>query len=153
MSQPLFVAWTIITPGGSGNNGAHPGTAIEVLTIDDNDGNLDNGTPNYDDICPAFGMHNIPCPEVTVILFEYPDGLPSLMAPNQATDIDLNIIANGVNPLPNTAQVWYWIDGSGLTQGSVVYNGGSSYTATIGGAECTSQSTYVFQVNGDYGNT
>jgi hypothetical protein len=153
LAQQEFVDWSLITTGGSGNNGAHPGTAIEVLTIDDNDGNLDNGTPNYDDICPAFGMHNIPCPEVTVILFEYPDGLPSLMAPNQATDIDLNIIANGVNPLPNTAQVWYWIDGSGLTQGSVVYNGGSSYTATIGGADCTSQITYFFQVNGDDGNT
>ena len=30
---------------------------------DDDDGNLDNGTPNYDDLCPAAQRHGFECPE------------------------------------------------------------------------------------------
>ncbi|MFG0260259.1 MAG: hypothetical protein ACF8LK_07885, partial [Phycisphaerales bacterium JB041] len=48
--QQLFVDWSMITTGGSGSNSAHPGTAIEMLTVDDDDGNIFNGTPNYDDL-------------------------------------------------------------------------------------------------------
>ena len=34
----------------------------EILLADDNDGNVQNGTPNYMQICDAFETHNINCP-------------------------------------------------------------------------------------------
>ncbi|MFH1240192.1 MAG: NosD domain-containing protein, partial [Candidatus Diapherotrites archaeon] len=34
----------------------------EILLLDDNDGDLTNLTPNYKEICQAFGRHNINCP-------------------------------------------------------------------------------------------
>ena len=34
----------------------------EILIADDNDGNVQNGTPNYMQICDAFAMHNLNCP-------------------------------------------------------------------------------------------
>lgn len=46
----------------------HTGTAIDAsiaidfLTLDDNDGNLANGTPHGDEICTAFDAHGIDCP-------------------------------------------------------------------------------------------
>lgn len=61
-ARQLFTDWSLITLGGKFRNGAHPGTAIEVLTADDNDGDLGNGTPHEQDICSAFAAHNIPCP-------------------------------------------------------------------------------------------
>lgn len=48
----------------------HTGTAIDAsvaidfLTLDDNDGNLANGTPHGDEICTAFDAHGIDCPLV-----------------------------------------------------------------------------------------
>ncbi len=149
LTQQMHVDWSLMTTGGSGNDGAHPGTAIEVLTIDDNDGNLDNGTPNYDEIYAAFTMHNIPVPEVRPILFSYPNGLPELLTPDVATDIDVLITANGVDPVPSTAQIWYEVDGGGFTGASLTHNGGDSYTATIPAQPCTSNVDYYFQVQGD----
>ncbi len=151
--QQLFVDWLLITSGGSGNNAAHPGTAIEVLTIDDDDGNLDNGTPNYNDFRLAFELHTIPFPDIQPILFTYPGGLPEVLTPNMATNVDVDISANGADPVPATAELWYQIDGAGLTGVSLTHNGGDSYTATLPGADCTSVVEYFFQIEGTDGNT
>ena len=40
--------------------------AIEVLTVDDDDGDLGDGTPHYAEICAAFAAHSIDCPGVAV---------------------------------------------------------------------------------------
>jgi len=48
----------------------HTGTSIDssipidFLTLDDDDGNILNGTPHYYEICTGFGAHGIPCPEL-----------------------------------------------------------------------------------------
>ncbi|MFZ5893929.1 MAG: hypothetical protein ACOY0T_22900 [Myxococcota bacterium] len=36
--------------------------AVDVLTLDDNDGNLDNGSPHYAEICSGFQAHGMTCP-------------------------------------------------------------------------------------------
>lgn len=63
-ARQLFTDWSLITLGGRFKNSAHPGTAIEVLTVDDDDADLSNGTPNQDEICAAFASHNIACSDV-----------------------------------------------------------------------------------------
>lgn len=70
-AQQLFVDWAQITNGGVSQLSAagtqilpqslHPITIIEVLTADDNDGNLGNGTPNCAAICAAATSHNVAC--------------------------------------------------------------------------------------------
>jgi len=65
LARQLHVDWSMITGGGIGLNSAHPQTAIEWLIVNDDDGNLDNGTPDYDEICQAFANHGIECPQVT----------------------------------------------------------------------------------------
>lgn len=62
LTRDLFVDWALITAGGQGWNSAHPTTAAEVLTVDDDDGDFTTGTPNYDDICAAFAEFAIECP-------------------------------------------------------------------------------------------
>ena len=39
-----------------------PDYLTEILIADDNDGSIANGTPNYMQICDAFGTHNLDCP-------------------------------------------------------------------------------------------
>ncbi|MBK7403351.1 MAG: hypothetical protein IPJ41_01635 [Phycisphaerales bacterium] len=153
MVQQLFVDWLQMTTGGSGNDSAYAGTVIEILTLDDNDGNLDNGTPNFDEITSAFALHNVPVPDVQPILFSYPSGLPALLTPGHATDVAVDITANGVNPVPATATLSYAVDGGGFTNVALVHNSGDSYTATIPGLPCTSNVDYHFSVQGDDNKT
>ena len=60
-ARQLFTDWSLITLGGKFRNSADARTAIEVLMADDDDGNLENGTPHYDEICNGFAAHNISC--------------------------------------------------------------------------------------------
>lgn len=58
--RSLFANWLFVTEGGEDElNPAYEATLIEVLTVDDNDANLANGTPNGADICAAFASHSI----------------------------------------------------------------------------------------------
>jgi hypothetical protein len=61
LARRLFTEWSMITLGGRLRNSAHPGTAAEVLAVDDDDADLSNGTPNQAAICSAFHAHNLPC--------------------------------------------------------------------------------------------
>jgi hypothetical protein len=73
-TQQLEVSWSLMTVGGPGGQAIAPQTAIEVLTVDDNDGNLANGTPDYAQICPAFAHHNVQCPTITQTCYANCDG-------------------------------------------------------------------------------
>ena len=47
-----------------------PDFLTQVLLGDDNNANIADGTPHWDDICDAFAIHNLPCPVITqYILF------------------------------------------------------------------------------------
>ncbi|MEK6797354.1 MAG: hypothetical protein AABZ12_00145 [Planctomycetota bacterium] len=63
LARQLFTDWSQMTVGvARGRNSATPLTAVEVISVDDDDANLANGTPHYDEICDAFAAHSIPCP-------------------------------------------------------------------------------------------
>jgi len=62
-TRQLLVDWAMVTVGGSIFNAAHRQTALEVLVVADDNGTLIDGTPYDTQICAAFAMHNIPCPE------------------------------------------------------------------------------------------
>ncbi|MCP4246523.1 MAG: hypothetical protein GY778_05690 [bacterium] len=39
-----------------------PQITVDWLTLDDDDGNIGNGSPHYPEICAGFGAHNMDCP-------------------------------------------------------------------------------------------
>ena len=98
--QQLVVDWSLITVGGSGDNSVHPQTAIELLTIDDDDGTIDNGSPNFTEICTAFAAHSIDCPLLPNILISYPQGRPELLTPLQSAEIQVQVEAGVAVPDP-----------------------------------------------------
>jgi len=138
MSQDLEVAWSLITMGGQGTDAAVPRTAIEVLTVDDDNGDLQDGTPNYTDICDAFSQHGIDCPPLPEVTFDYPDGRPQFVSPNAPTTFRVDAIAGIGEPVEGTGFLQFSIDG-GSTQGSfMTVLGPNMYEATLPIVDCGS---------------
>ena len=136
--RQLFVDWTIVTTGGSGNDGAYPGTAIEVLTLDDDDGNINNGTPNYDEIKAAFNLHNISVPDIVPFIFLYPDGLPSLVSPAGGTSFHVQLLPNsGFESEPGSG-VMHLDTGSGFSDVPMQEITSNYYLATFPAIDCLS---------------
>ena len=48
--------------GQVGRPNSLPDLLEEILILDDNDGNISNGTPFYAEICAGFEVHNVECP-------------------------------------------------------------------------------------------
>ena len=65
--------------------------AIDFVTLDDDDGNIDNGSPHYYEIAEGFGMHGLNVPELALLSITAPDGLPSLIDPNGGTSVRIRI--------------------------------------------------------------
>ncbi len=142
MVQQLFVDWTIMTTGGSGGNSAHPGTAIEVLTLDDDDGNLDNGSPNYDDICDAFELHGIDCPEIVPLVFSYASGLPDMVSPSGGTMFDVQVTATaGFAAQPGTGVLHVDV-GGGFVAFPMTEITDNNYVAEFPAIDCRSDVNY-----------
>src|SRR5207253_3020274 len=116
LTRSLEVAWSLVTIGGSSSNAATATTARAVLTLDDDDGNLAHGTPNYGLICPAFANHNIQCPIVTVVTFVYPDGRPTALVTHAPATFRVNVVNNGSDPLAGSGQIFYRTGGTGSYQ-------------------------------------
>jgi hypothetical protein len=153
-ARSLEVAWSLITTGGeSSTNPAGYSTAIQVLTLDDNDGNIGTGTPHYDQISAAFAAHSIPVPPIQPIAFQYPSGRPTIVTPNQPTTIAVNVVGlDGSLPQPGTGLLSYRIGNSGsfgtipMTQGAP-----NQYTATLPAEPCPSTIQYFFTAQSSTG--
>lgn len=151
LTQQLFTDWMEITTGGSGNDSAHPGTAIEVLTADDDDGNIDNGSPNYDFICDAFAAHNIDCPEISPVIFEYPEGRPAILPPNQQASILVNLVPVSATPTPGAATVSYRAAGGSFTTVSMTELGDNQFEANFPVGDCNEVMEFYFSTGSTVG--
>ncbi len=59
-----------------------PQLAIDLLTLDDDDGDIANGTPNRDAIVDGFSSRSIPTPPLAPVGFFFEDGRPTYVDPN-----------------------------------------------------------------------
>jgi Zn-dependent metalloprotease len=154
LTQGLWSSWALITIGGIGVNSAHPQTAIEALTVDDDDGNLNNGTPNYAQICDGFGQHNIQCPQIAVLAFEYPDGRPARANPGASFTIRFNVVGLGGNsPQPGTGELLYRVNGGSFSTAGIVQIAPNQYLATIPAQTCLSTVDYYVRASSTTGTT
>jgi hypothetical protein len=145
LAQQLNVDWSMITVGNVSEQACSPTTAIEVLTANDDDGNIDNGTPDYAIICAAFSKHNIDCPEIQLLGFEYPDGLPEQAAPGQETEFRVNVFGIEAAPMDGSGMLAYRVDGGQFTTVSMEAVGENSYLAVLPAAECLSTIDYYVE--------
>lgn len=136
--QQLFVDWSQITNGGAGNNSAHPQTLIEILTVDDDNGDLSDGTPHYSLICAAATAHSLPCPPVILVTFDFPDGIPTSVNPTSGATFRVNVSASAATPTPGSGTLSYRIGAGSYTTVAMTQNAANEYTATLPGATCLS---------------
>ena len=90
-----------------------PGVTVDVLTLDDNDANIFNGTPHYEEIAAGFGAKNLDAPQLNWLTFT-PVNMPGefVQLPTGSI-IPINIsITNNVGILnPSTVRLVYRING------------------------------------------
>ncbi len=68
---------------------------VDFLTLDDNDGNISNGTPNYSEIASAFGSHGLPAPALSLLDISLTGGAPELLNPQGGTEV--RIVVNNLS--------------------------------------------------------
>jgi len=127
-----------------------PQITIDFLTLDDNDGNIYNGTPHAEEICTAFGAHSMDCPDgvLNPIDFAFPNGKPSEVSPQQAYAFSANAVSAGGTPVPGTGQLHYSIDGGAWTTVALTQTADNQYQVTLPAIDCRSQLAWYLSAQG-----
>ncbi len=87
--------------------------AIDYLTLDDDDSDIGNGTPNYQAIEYGFEAHDIDVPQLDYLTMGLVDELPNSIDPAGGHVFKL-AISSGISDFePNSAQIFF-ADGNGL---------------------------------------
>jgi len=125
----------------------HTGTAIDdaiaidFVTLDDDDGDLDNGSPNYDAIDHGFSAHGITVPAIAWLNVSFPSGHPTHVHPNGGTTMDVRIDNQLGSYQPGSAKLAATVDGyTHLIPLSDL--GGGLHQATFPSSPCLSTVPY-----------
>jgi hypothetical protein len=135
------------------HNGTAINTAITIdwLTLDDDNGNILDGTPNYPQINAGCATKGVPGPELQLMGFAFPNGLPSIVDPSDGASFSVAITPLGSNPSPSNARITYRVDGGNWTTMGIDPNGGNLYTASLPAVEC--ESVIQYYLTADSGTT
>ncbi|MFM1829999.1 MAG: hypothetical protein RLZZ558_339 [Planctomycetota bacterium] len=71
---------------------------IDYLTLNDNNGDIADGTPDYTEIADAFGQHGLDAPALSLLKIEYPQGRPILASPAGTTPVRARVSALAGQP-------------------------------------------------------
>jgi hypothetical protein len=149
-----FLDWARITLGGEGtSDSAHPATLAQWLTINDDDGDLDNGTPDQCELLNAFGQHGIQGQGGVTVAFTFPDGLPTSVQPGSPASLRFDIANVCSTATPNSGRVFWRRAGvPTFTQIVATPVGANQYSAAIPAQDCGNVVEYYFQVGTSTGN-
>jgi len=149
IARQLHVDWYQETLGGDGNDSASPRTLSEYLTMNDDDGNLNNGTPDICEISTAFAAHGVRASGATDAIQFVIGALPTMVAPGSSTPVTVTIKPICRNPVAATGRINYRFGTAGpfitatMTQGAP-----NTYTYDLVGPTCAAGVLqYYFAVN------
>ncbi|MBT8485754.1 MAG: hypothetical protein KJO43_09250, partial [Phycisphaerae bacterium] len=121
-----------------------PSITIDFLTLDDDNGDILDGTPHYTEIATGFGEHSMDAPELALIGFEFPDGLPSVVDPGGTTTLRVIVSALAADPEPGSA-VLLVQDGVGFSSFPMTEVEPNVYDATFPAMDCGTSFQYYFK--------
>ncbi len=120
-----------------------PSVTVDYLTADDDDPNVLNGTPHFEEIAAGFGAHGLPAPDISLLAFEFPGGLPGTIAPSGGTTATVEVNAVLGNPEPGTGKLV--IDtGTGFVEIPMEESQANVYTAEFPASACATLAAYYF---------
>ncbi|MCH2142581.1 MAG: hypothetical protein MK077_06255 [Phycisphaerales bacterium] len=123
---------SILLHTGTGINDA---IAIDFVTLDDDDGNLENGSPNYNEIAQGFNMHDLNVPPIAWLSITLPEGPPSHIQPDGMTSMPVRIDSLLGNYQSGTARLFAGQDGT-TTPVDLEDLGSGDFLAHFPTAEC-----------------
>lgn len=127
---------------------------IDFLTLDDDNGNIADGTPNYSAINDSFTLHGLPGPPIALLQFSFPQGLPTVIAPDGSTSMQVKIDPSAGVPNTATAKLFGKISGtSTYTQYSMTYLGSNLYQVNLPGGTCPSTLNFYVSAQSSTGVT
>ncbi|MGB2769530.1 MAG: choice-of-anchor J domain-containing protein, partial [Candidatus Zixiibacteriota bacterium] len=130
----------------------NPSITIDYLTLDDDNGNIYDGTPHYYEIAAGFGAHNMDAPALMFLGFDAPEGLPGLISPDGGTTVRIEVSGITGEPQPGTGVI-YIDDGSGWTETAMTEVVPNVYEAVFPAAECGTQISYYFEAQTTLGQS
>ncbi|HRJ49383.1 MAG: hypothetical protein KF787_06010 [Phycisphaeraceae bacterium] len=90
-----------------------PQVTIDVLTLDDNNADIGDGTPHYSYIATGFGSRNLNAPPLNLLTFSYPSGRPATVSPFGGVAFTVQVNAAGGSPQPGTGVLLVDIENDG----------------------------------------
>ncbi|NBQ13952.1 MAG: hypothetical protein EBU31_04920, partial [Proteobacteria bacterium] len=127
---------------------------VDFLTLDDDDANISNGTPNYTSINDSFTIHGLPGPAISLLNISFPSGQPTLASPSGSTVLTVKIDPLAATPNPSTAKL-YAKSGSatGYTAYPMAAGASNTYTVNLPAATCPTTMSYYVSVQTTAGST
>jgi hypothetical protein len=129
-----------------------PEITIDLLTLDDDDSDIYNGTPHYTEIDAGFGAHNMAAPPRYPLAFQYPNGRPEVVDPAGTTTVRVQVVPLEAEPGPGSGMFY-------CKTPTLVYElpmqevAPNEYEATFPSTTCGTMLDYFFTVDTTTGQT
>ena len=141
------------TPLHAGSSTIQNDITLDYLTLDDDNGNLGDGSPNYTAISNAFSVHGLLPPALALFTMSLPNGGPTTINPSGGTTMSVSIVPVSSQVLAGSAKLYCREGTSGtFTPYVMTSNGGTSYTATFPAAGCNTTVQYYIEAQSTGGS-
>jgi len=118
-----------------------PSITVDYLTLDDDDDDINNGTPHYTEINNGFTDHNMPGPALPALFISYPNGRPAFVSPSGGTVMNVVVTGNTSSPQAGTGK-FYVNTGSGFLQSTMNQVSPNVYQAVFPSSTCGNEVKY-----------
>ena len=147
IADTLFNSWM------NAYNDGQIRTIIEThwLTLDDDDGNINNGTPNYVDIDAGFRDQGFPGFDLPFVVISNVTDLPTTPDEIGPYTVNADLYAE-INPPLAAADMFYRVNGGSFVQVPMSFVSGTSYTADIPGQTSVAKIEYYVSGEDSLGN-
>ncbi|MCS7066024.1 MAG: hypothetical protein NZL85_07100 [Fimbriimonadales bacterium] len=131
-------------------SGISPQITIDVLTLDDDDGDIYNGTPHYFQINEGFSRHNMPAPQIDWLRIEPLQQPEAIVAPPQGTQLPLMRFIVRVSELVGQVSrsgvfLRYSVNGGAFQQLPMRWMNGDRFIAAVPVPACGSTVRYYIE--------
>jgi len=129
-----------------------PQITIDWLTLDDDDADIGNGTPHYNEIANGFGAHNMDAPPLNVLEFSFPNAQPEFVSPDGSTALLVQIDPL-IGSLDASSPTLMVDDGSGFSAVPMSELTSNQFSASFPAADCSTSISYYITAQTTNGTT
>ena len=147
IADALFIGWM----NAYNQTGIRSVIETQWLTLDDDDGNIDNGTPNYTDINDGFLEQGFPGFDLALISIAGVTELPDTQDDMGPYTVDATVTAL-IAPTITDVTLYYGT-GGGFASLTMIPNGGDNWTGDIPGMGSPLVVEYYLEATDSQGNT